>query len=187
MDMNSSKEELDRNTTGSIDKDEPVFLVVGRIRRAHGLKGEMVMDVLTDFPERIKKGRTVFTGETHTPHVIASVRSHDTLLLIRFEGIESKDDADRYHNVLVYKISQDLPQLPENEYYHHDLIGLSVIDQHHEVLGELVEIMETGANDVYVVLGKNENEILIPAVDEFILSIDLTEKTIQVKNPEWLE
>lgn len=187
--MDFRKHQLDdqKNNTGSNKKDEPVFLVVGRIRRAHGLKGEMIMDVLTDFPERITRGKHVYVGETHNPQQISSVRPHDNLLLISFKGIDNKDDLDRYRNLMVFIKTEGLPELPEDEYYHHDLIGLTVIDEQQEVLGTLVEIMETGANDVYVIEDSNTNEILIPAVAEFILSIDLVGRRITVHKPEWSE
>jgi len=175
------------HNTGSSNKDEPVFLVVGRIRRAHGLKGEMIMDVLTDFPERIMRGKEVYVGETHETQKIASVRPHDNLLLVSFKGIDNKDALDRYRNLMVYVKTEELPELPENEYYHHDLIGLTVIDDHEQVLGKLVEIMETGANDVYVVIDNDNKEILIPAVDEFILLIDLAGRLMTVHKPEWSE
>lgn len=185
MDLNNNQLDDHQNNTGSNDKNEPVFLVVGRIRRAHGLKGEMIMDVLTDFPERIKPGKVVYVADSHEPQKISSVRPHDNLLLISFKGIDSKDDLDRYRNLMVYIKTEGLPELPENEFYHHDLIGLTVIDEQQEVLGTLVEIMETGANDVYVIADKDKNEMLIPAVDEFILTIDLAGRLMTVHKPEW--
>lgn len=185
MDLKNNQLDDHKDNTGSSDKNEPVFLVVGRIRRAHGLKGEMIMDVLTDFPERITPGKLIYVADAHEPQQISSVRSHDNLLLISFKGIDNKDDLARYRNSIVYVKTEGLPDLPENEFYHHDLIGMTVIDEQQKVLGKLVEIMETGANDVYVIVNNENNEILIPAVDEFILSIDLAGRLMTVHKPEW--
>jgi 16S rRNA processing protein RimM len=172
--------------TGSPGKGEPVFLAVGRLRRSHGLAGEMIMDVLTDFPERLYPGKTVYVGETHEPIRIEGVRGHNRELIVHMTGLDSPEAAGRYRNAILYVKSSELPKLPEGEYYHHQLLGLTAINEAGEELGRLTDILETGANDVYLVKTLDGNELLLPAVDEVILEVDLEHHQIRVRPPEYL-
>ncbi len=161
-------------------------MAVGRLRRPHGVEGAILMDVLTDFPERLHSGRVVYAGENHEPLRIASVRGHDKELIIRFAGFATPEEVGRLRNAILYVKASELPKLPEGEYYHHELLGLSVLDEAGQVLGKLENILETGANDVYVVETPDGKEILLPAVEEVILSVDLDRQEMRVRPPEWL-
>ncbi len=161
-------------------------MAVGKLRRAHGLSGELIMDVLTDFPERLVPGKKVYFGESHTLRIIRSVRPHHRGMLIAFETVDSPETARELVNQPIYVRSDELPELPDGEYYHHQLLGLAVVDQGGSAIGRLVEILETGANDVYVVEKMDGSELLLPAIDEVILSIDLNARQILVNPPEWL-
>ncbi len=174
------------NLAGSPQPGEPVYLTVGKLNRAHGLRGELVMEVLTGFPERLVPGRKVYLGEAHTQGVIRSVRSFTRGVLIAFEGIETPETAREYTNQYVYVRSDELPRLPTGEYYHHQLLGLNVVDPDGNPMGRLTEILETGANDVYVVEREDGTELLLPATEEVVLSIDLDARQIRVRPPEWL-
>lgn len=171
--------------TGSPSSGEPVFLAAGLIRRTHGLTGELVMTVLTDFPERIKKGKEVFIGENHLPLEIAGVRWQNKDLLICFVNYDNIELASRLKNNVLFIKADGLPELPKGEYYHHQLIGLTVVDDEGKILGILNEILETGANDVYVVKAEDGNEILLPALNDVIIEIDLSAKKMRVKQPSW--
>jgi 16S rRNA processing protein RimM len=166
--------------TGSPTVGEPEYLVVGFLRRPHGVKGEMLMNVHTDFPERLKTGKTVFVGEEYQPMVIVSLRSHANGALVRFRGIKSPEEAGMYHNTWVYVPTANRPALPEGEYYHHQLIGLNVITEEGRELGILVDILETGANDVYVVRDVDGKETLLPAIPPVILDIRLADRQMRV-------
>lgn len=166
--------------TGSPPIGEPEYLVVGFVRRPHGLKGEMIMDVHTDFPERLKTGMTVFVGDQYQPTVIASRRPHAKGLLIRFRGAKTPDDAGLYRNTWVYVPAADRPELPEGEYYHHQLLGLNVITDEGRELGAVADIIETGANDVYVVRNADGKEILLPAIPPVILDVNLADRKMRV-------
>ncbi|HXF84941.1 MAG TPA: ribosome maturation factor RimM [Anaerolineales bacterium] len=159
---------------------EPVYLVVGFLRRPHGVHGEIIMDLYTDFPERMKSGRRLFIGEDHQPVTLASARPHQSGMLVKFKGIETPEEAGRYRNQWVYVRSSDLPPLPEGQIYQYQLIGLRVIDENDNLLGELVEILETGANDVYVVRNMAGKEILLPAIPSVILDLDLEARSMRV-------
>jgi 16S rRNA processing protein RimM len=168
-----------RNTPGSPD-GEPEYLTVGFLRRAHGLQGEINMDLHTDFPERMKSGRKLFVGEQHQPVTIASVRPHQSGLLVKFKGIETPESAALFRNQWVYIQAKDAAPLPEGQLYQHELIGFKVVDENDNALGELTEILETGANDVYVVKDEAGKEILLPAIPSVILELDAAHRLMRV-------
>jgi 16S rRNA processing protein RimM len=172
-------------TTGSPTPGEPVFLAVGRLRRAHGIKGEMLMDVLTDFPERLRPGKIVYVGDAREPKRIAGVRGHNRELIVHLSGLDTPEATAPFRNVLVFVKAGDLPDLPEGEYYHHQLLGLAVVDESGRELGQLDQILETGANDVYLVKTPEGKELLLPAVEEVILEVDLERNQLRVRPPEW--
>jgi 16S rRNA processing protein RimM len=166
--------------TGSPPIGEPEYLVVGFLRRPHGVKGEILMDVHTDFPERLKTGMTLYVGDQYQPMVVASRRPHASGLLVRFRGIKTPEDAGLYRNTWVYVPAANRPSLPEGEYYHHELIGLNVItDEGHE-LGVLADIIETGANDVYVVRDADGKDVLLPAIPSVILDVKVADRQMRV-------
>jgi 16S rRNA processing protein RimM len=165
---------------GSPERGEPVFLVVGKLRRPHGLKGEILMGVLTDFPDRLQPDVTVYVGEQHQPYQIQSRREHNKGLLLRFSGFDSREMVAAITNKEVFVRVDDRPPLPEGEYYQHQLIGLQVLTDEGEALGIIAEILETGANDVYVVRAEGKKDVLLPAIDEVVLGIDLKVGEIRV-------
>jgi 16S rRNA processing protein RimM len=167
------------NAPGSPD-GEPVYLVVGFLRRAHGVRGEMIMDLHTDFPERFQSGRQLLIGEEHTPMTLTGVRPHAKGLLVKFMGMETPEEAGRFRNQWVYVKATDVPALAEGKLYQHELFGFAVVDENGNSLGELVEIIETGANDVYVVRNDAGKEILLPAIPSVILEIDPARRSVRV-------
>ncbi len=170
---------------GSQSTSEPVFLVAGRLHRTHGVKGEIEFEAVTDFPGRIRKGLTVYLGDEHRPLKIVDRRPKGQQLLLTFEGYENREEAAQLRNQWVYTHSAGLPDLPEGEYYHHQLIGMRVVGPDNQELGRLEEILETGANDVYVVLTLEGKELLIPAVEDVIVNVDLGQGVMVVKPPAW--
>ncbi|HXQ37185.1 MAG TPA: ribosome maturation factor RimM [Anaerolineales bacterium] len=168
-----------KNTSGSPD-GEPVYLTVGFLRRPHGLHGEIIMDLHTDFPERMRSGRKLFVGEEHQPITLTNVRPHQAGLLVKFKGFETPEDAGRLRNQWVYIKARDVQPLPEGKIYQHDLFGFRVVDENDKWLGELVEIIETGANDVYVVKDASAKELLLPAIPSVILELDPVRRLMRV-------
>lgn len=179
-DMNSGE------NSGSPSQGEPTYLTVGRFRKPHGVKGEVSMDILTDFPDRIVVGKKVYVGESYQPMEVSNIRWHQQMLLLSFEGIEDRDQAGFLRNQLAFVKSDGLPELPEGEYYFHQLIGLTVVDESKKIIGKLEDILETGANDVYVVRTEAGEEILLPAIEAVILDVDLENKQMIVRPPEWI-
>lgn len=168
----------DTKNTGS-PTGEPLYLSVGFLRRPHGVKGEIVMDLHTDFPERMKKGRKLFVGDDHKPMTLTNVRPHQAGLLVKFKDVDTPEDAGLYRNQWVYVQTKDVP-LPEGQHYKHELLGVKVIGEDGNPLGELVEILETGANDVYVVRDDSGKDILLPNIPSVILDLDLGTRTMRV-------
>lgn len=166
--------------SGSPSTGEPDYLAIGHLRRPHGVHGEMVMEVHTDFPKRIKSGMKVFVGEAHDALVIGGARFHNEGLIIKFQDVETPEGAGRYRNLWVYVASADRPPLPEGQYYFHDLIGLQVLDEKDAPIGKLTEVIETGANNVYVVTRADGSEILLPAIPSVILDVEMGRRLMRV-------
>ncbi|WP_322509715.1 ribosome maturation factor RimM [Anaerolinea sp.] len=181
----SSSPRSKKQTAGSPVEGEPVFVAVGFLRRPHGIHGEMLMDVLTDFPERMKPHRQLFLGDSHEPVRIEKVRWADQSMLIKFEGMDDAEALGRFRNTVVYVLVDQLPPLPEGQYYHHQLLGLRVVSDEGQFLGVLEQILETGANDVYLVHTPEDKEILLPAIEEVILSVNLEDGEMVVHLQEW--
>ena len=171
--------------TGSPQSGGPVFLAVGQLHRPHGVRGEIEMKILTDFPERLVPGKVLYVGEKHARHRISSVRPKGAGLLIGLEGYTDRDQVAVFRNLTLYVRSDELPSLPPGEYYHHQLLGLQVVTESGESLGRLTEIIETGANEVYVVTDAAGQEQLLPAIESVILEISLERGEIRVRPQEW--
>lgn len=165
---------------GSPTSGEPKFLVVGKLRKPHGLHGELTMEVITDFPERLEPGGEVFLGESLHPLHIRSKRWHNQLLLIAFDEYHNPESAGECRNQLVYIVSETIPELPCGEYYHHQLIGLKVFSNDGIYLGKLVKVLETGANDVFIIHPTQGPEILLPVIESVINEIDLEKAEMRV-------
>jgi 16S rRNA processing protein RimM len=175
----------DHHTGSPPGMGEPVFLAVGRLRKAHGVRGEISMEVLTDFPERLRARKLVYVGDGHLPMQITRSRWKSRLLLLSFEGYHDCDQVNLLRNELVYVHINDLAPLPEGHYYHHQLLGMAVRDEAGNFLGTLAEILETGANDVYVVRAEGKEDLLLPAIEGVIIQVDLADKVVVVHPPEW--
>lgn len=181
----TSEQNEPSKSTGSPQQGEPLYLVVGQIRKPHGLKGEVLFDVRTDFPERLTRGKRVYVGDERTLFTITGVREHNKGLLLSFRGIEQPEDVEPLRNQLVYVKTAELPSLPQGEYYFHQMVGLQVYNEQGDLLGELTEILETGANDVYIINTPDGKEVLVPAIESVLKQIDLDNKRIIISPLEW--
>jgi 16S rRNA processing protein RimM len=179
--MTAENAPVNPGQTGSPASGEPVYLSVGVLRRPHGLRGEMLMEVLTDFPQRLRVGTRLFVGETHAQATLASVCGHNDGLLVRFRGVETPEQAAKHRGKPVFVRAEDRPPLPEGEFYHHEVIGLRVVNEADEELGILSEILITGANEVYIVKHPDGRELLLPAIEDVVLKIDPTAGLVRVR------
>lgn len=180
-----SARKRDTQKSGSPKTGEPVYLTIGKLRRTHGLKGDLLMDVLTDNPESITSGLPVFVGPKHKPMKIIRARSISKAMIIGFEGFTDCDQAAILRNQEVAIKTTEAKSLEEGRFYHHEIIGMQVMDETGNLIGIVSEIVTTGANDVYVVKPVEGNEILIPAVKDFIKKIDPVDKRMVVQLPQW--
>ena len=170
--------------------DEPStpMLSVGKIASAHGVAGavKVAADAMSD--DFFFEGRKVFlekekVGDWFT--VTASQRA-GRFWIIRLSGVTGRDRAESLSGSLVLVDRASLPALSEGEYYWSDIIGLTVVTVSGEPLGKVDSIIETGANDVYVVKDDSGKEILLPALDWVIIKVDLAGKLLTVDPPEGL-
>jgi 16S rRNA processing protein RimM len=173
--------EAQKKAAGSLSGGEPAFLAVGKLRRPHGVRGEILMEVYTDFPERLVPGISLYVGDDVRQMKILKSRQHREGLLMTIEGYTTPEEVGELRNQVVYVRADDRPPLEEGEYYHHQLIGLNVVTREDEPVGSVFEILETGASDVLVVRQVSGPDVLIPIVDEFVMRIDLAEGVITVQ------
>lgn len=170
---------------GSLSFSEPAFICVGKIHRSHGIHGEIVLAPMTDFPERFRRGRKVYAGEDHRPLEIQQVRQQAPYFLVSFTSIQDEQQAAELRNSFLYVRKDELPKLPKGEYYFHEVIGLQAVTKDGKAVGTVSEILETGANNVYVIKKEDNSEELVPAVPQYILEIKLDKKQIVINFPEW--
>jgi 16S rRNA processing protein RimM len=168
------------NAAGSPLLGEPAFLAIGKLRHPHGVHGEILMEVFTDFPERIRPGIVLYIGQEAMLIRLIKCRQHREGLLMTIEGFTSPEEVGQFRNQIVYVKSVDRPPLEDGEYYHHQLIGLHVVSGAGEAIGTVTEILETGASDILVVIPNSGPEVLIPVASAFIHEIDLNKREITV-------
>jgi 16S rRNA processing protein RimM len=169
----------------------PSYLLLGEILRPHGVTGEIRMRLLTAYPERLRTLKTVYLARkpdstTPRPFAITSVRFHQQYALVRFEGVPDRDAADRLRGLFVLIDVANAVPLEEGEFYLYQLLGLHVVTDDGRTLGTLTEVLETGANDVYVVRGEPYGEVLIPVTPDTIVKTDIAARVLTVKLPEGL-
>jgi 16S rRNA processing protein RimM len=154
------------------------FLVVGRIVRPHGVRGALLVEPVSKIIDSLEPGNRVFLGEGDTPFELISIRYHQKRLMISLAGVVDRSQAEELRGKeLKIRFSQAAP-LDEDEYYYWQIIGLQVVLESGESLGKVVEIIETGANDVYIVRNDEGDEILLPAIASVILNVDLEAEKI---------
>ena len=173
------------NESGSPHSGEPAFLVLGKLRRAHGVKGEIPLEIYTRMLDLLAPECIVYIGEEHSPLTIEKTRWKNDLLLIKFKEIQDRTAVSELTNELVYVRASQLPDLPAGDFYYHEIIGLDVYEPDGHYLGVLVEILETGANDVYLIQNDDDEEVLIPATEEMILEIDPDQEKMIVAKMDW--
>ncbi|MCR5108421.1 MAG: ribosome maturation factor RimM [Lachnospiraceae bacterium] len=165
------------------------LLQVGVISSSHGVKGEVKVFPTTDDKGRFKKLKYVLADfkDGMKKREIESVKFFKQMVILKFKDINDRDAADRLRGISLLVDRENAVELEEDEYFIADLIGMNVYDDHDKEIGELYDVLSTGANDVYVVRKKDGKEILLPAIKECILSIDVRSMRMQVKIPEGLE
>jgi len=161
------------------------LIAIGKIVRAHGIKGEVAVMPLTDFVDRFEDLESVILeGRATARFSIREVRFHKRQLLILFEGIDTRNLAEEHIGDFVSVTKDEMVDLPEQTFFQFDVIGMKVYTETGEYLGEIAEIIEMPANDLWRVEG--ERSILLPAAESVILNVDKEERKVTVRLLEGL-
>ncbi len=158
-------------------------VVIGRAGAPHGVRGELRIFPLTDYPERFQGMERVYVGEDLLP--ITGVRYQNEKILLRFAGFDSREKAAALTGRFLSVDRAEAVPLAEGEYYTFDIIGLAVSDEAGQDLGTVTEVIQTGSNDVYVVSKKGQAaQTLVPALKSVVREIDLAGGRMVVALPE---
>lgn len=175
---------------------EPLFLAVGRVLRPHGLGGEIRVEIHTDLPDRFALYKQVYLAPTRpergllvasegVAYTLESHRFHQNAVLLKLGGIDDRTQAETLRERWVWIPAQEAAPLEEGEFLLHQLMYMRVVTTEGETLGDIEDILETGANLVYVVRGTH-GEILLPDIDEVVLHIDVEARQMTVQLIEGL-
>ncbi|MCH8554690.1 MAG: ribosome maturation factor RimM [Schleiferiaceae bacterium] len=161
---------------------------LGIISRKHGFKGGVVAKLDTDQPEKYENLESVFlyiNGELIPFFIAQSQLLPSKVLRIQFEGIQTEEAADQLLGAKVYLPTSFLPPLSGKKFYFHEVVGFQVMDKEYGIVGAIKVVLERPPQPVFVIQN-NDREILIPAIDEFIDSIDREQKIVYLHAPEGL-
>lgn len=157
----------------------PEYLVVGEILRPHGVRGEVRMRIVTAHPEHLSDLEILYLGPDFTPYRVQSMRRHQKALLLQFEGLHDRDAVESLRNQLVHVDFANAIPLEEGEVYLFQLLDMQVRTDDGRDLGRVVDVIETGANDVFVVNGPL-GEVLLPDIPDVVLKLDVEAQLITV-------
>lgn len=160
------------------------YLEAGKIVNTHGLRGEVKVTPWTDYPEVFEELEKLYLDDG-TSFKIKGVKYHKSSVILKLSGIDDVNVAERLKNKILYVPRASLDILAEDTYFVVDLIGLEVFEDEN-FIGKLTEVITTGSNDVYVVKKEGEKDILIPALKEVVLDVNINEGFMKVKIPEGL-
>nr|WP_317282330.1 ribosome maturation factor RimM [uncultured Sellimonas sp.] len=158
------------------------FLQVGVISSTHGVRGEVKVFPTTDDADRFRKLKHVIldTGKEQLPLEIQNVKFFKKFVILKFKGIDNINDIEKYKGRPLFVTRENAVELKEDEYFIADMIGMEVVTEDGKVFGRLNDVMETGANDVYIIQSQEHGEVLIPAIKECILDVDIEEKRMKI-------
>lgn len=164
------------------------YLKVGQIINTHGIKGELKIYPLTDDISRFNKLKHVFLNSKwdFKKYEIEEVKYFKNLVILKFKGIDDMNEALNFIKEYIYVDRESAVKLPKNTYFIADLIGLDVYTVDNERLGVISSVFSTGSNDVYEIKNENEKSILIPAIKDVIIDVDIENKKIIIKLLEGL-
>lgn len=157
------------------------FLLIGRITVAFGVRGELRVALISSRPDYIPKIKQVFLGDSFQMHEVGRFHEHKAnVYLLSLKDISTRDQADDLRGTDVYIRASDAAPLAEDEYFLHDLLGLTVQTATGEEIGKVSELIETGANEVLVVRQIGKADVLVPMVRTIVQRIDIAAGVIEV-------
>lgn len=158
------------------------LLQVGVITTTHGVRGEVKVFPTTDDANRFKKLKEVIldTGKEQLPLEIAQVKFFKNLVILKFKGIDNINDIEKYKGKSLLVDREHAVKLKKDEYFIADMIGMDVFTEEGELFGALKDVMETGANDVYIIEMTDGKEVLVPAIKQCILDVDIENRKMVI-------
>lgn len=158
------------------------LLQVGVITTTHGVRGEVKVFPTTDDAARFKKLKQVIldTGKEKVELEIAGVKFFKNLVILKFKGIDDINDVEKYRKKSLYVTRENAVKLKKDEYFIADLIGLKAISDEGEDLGIINDVLQTGANDVYVISKEGMDELLVPAIRDCVKNVDIEGGTMEI-------
>ena len=158
------------------------LLQVGIITSTHGVRGEVKVYPTTDDVKRFKKLKDIIldTGKEKMPLEIEGVKFFKQMVILKFKGLDNMNDVEKFRQKSLYVTRANAVRLRKDEYFIADLIGIKVYDEEDKELGVLEDVMVTGANDVYVIKMTDGRELLLPAIKQCILEVDVPEGRMKV-------
>ncbi|HEX2986889.1 MAG TPA: ribosome maturation factor RimM [Chloroflexota bacterium] len=156
------------------------YLVIARIVSPQGNRGEVKAEIVTDYPDRFASTVAVYLGLEHRRYELERFRFQDGAVVLKLRGVDTIGDAAKLRGTLVEVPEEDAVSLPPDSYFWHQIIGLKVVTVEGDQLGKIDEILETGANDVYVIHGP-KGELLIPAIKQVVKEVKLDSGTMTVE------
>lgn len=158
------------------------MLKVGVIASTHGVRGEVKVFPTTDDPARFKGLKEVMldAGKETIPLEIENVKFFKQFVILKFKGIDNINDIERYRKCPLMVTRENAVALGEGEYFVADMIGMEAVTEDGERFGMLKDVLRTGANDVYVIESAKHGEVLIPAIKECVLSVDIEERRMRI-------
>ena len=158
------------------------LLQVGVISSTHGVRGEVKVFPTTDDVKRFKKLKKVIldTGKEQLPLEIEGVKFFKQFVILKFRGIDNINDIEKYKGKLLLVDREHAVKLKKDEYFIADMIGMDVFTEDGELFGALKDVMETGANDVYIIEMSDGKEVLVPAIKQCILDVDIENRKMVI-------
>ena len=158
------------------------MLKVGVITSTHGIRGEVKVFPTTDDAKRFKKLKNVIldNGKEKIDMEIASVKFFKNMVILKFKGIDDINDVEKYKKAELYVTRENAVPLKKDEYFIADLIGVNVYNESDIEIGTVTDVIETGANDVYVIKCTDGRELLLPAIKQCILNVNIIDKKMKV-------
>jgi 16S rRNA processing protein RimM len=163
------------------EQQETEWATVGRVVALFGVHGELKVRLLTDNPNRFAALEAVYVELEHTRYIIQSARPYKgEMIILKLKGVDSASAAESLRDSDLQIPVAELATLPPDSYYQHDILGLRVFTLHDVLVGNIVDILPTGGNDVYVIQTPARGEVLIPAIKAVIKQIDLVRRTMHI-------
>ncbi|MFH1454317.1 MAG: ribosome maturation factor RimM [Armatimonadota bacterium] len=167
------------------------FITIGKIIGRFGIRGQVKIQILTDFPERFFSGEELYIHIPSSPDPvtisISGAFNHKGAIVANISNCSSPEDADKIKGAEIKITEAQLKKLDDNTYYHFDLIGMEVYNTKDSNIGKIKDIISLPSNDVYIVKLKNGKELLVPAINRYIKKVDVDNKKIIIEEPEYTE